>query len=213
MKIELLAMKKLLLAPFLLASLFSFDGELKANQDLRYGEINQNSRRNVNSLKLQNSNSKIYLLNYAAVLINKTGKNRYITGTMHSPFVSYFQDSISCQRAILSLRVLLKNFYSKVGAYNFKTYFSCTSIESNNSDVQIPRYYNFPFVFIENGVGKNKSRRPGFPINEPMPFANVSSCNSYGRKLGNTLQGWDLNSHTDELDTWKLKYVCIKTSN
>ena len=206
-------MKKLLLGPFLLASLFSFGGELKAYPNSRYGELNQNSSRNVNSLKLQNSNSKIYLLNYAAVIINKNGKKRYITGSMHSPFVSYFQDSISCQRAIFSLRNLLKSFYSKEGSDNFKTYFSCTASESNNSDVQIPRYYNFPLVFIEGGAGKNKSRIPGFPINEPIPFAKVSSCNSYGRKLRNSIQGWDINSHTDDLDKWKLMFVCVKTSN
>ena len=208
-------MKKLLLAPFLLANLFSFGGDLKAYPNSQYGELNQNSRRNENSLKLQNSNSKIYLLNFALVLINKNPveKNRYITGSMHSPFVSYFQDSISCQRAILSLRILLKNFYSKEGSFKFKTFFSCTASPSNNSDVQIPEYYNFPFVFIENGVGKNKSRRPGFPINEPIPFAKVSSCNSYGRKLRNTILGWDINSHTDDHDKWKLMYVCVKTSN
>ena len=207
------AMKKLLLAPFLLASLFLFGGELKAYPNSRYGELNQNSRRNVNSLKLQNSNSKIYLLNYAAVIIAKNGKNRYITGSMHSPFVSYFQDSISCQRAILSLRILLKNFYSKEGSFKFKTFFNCTASPSNNSDVQIPEYYNFPFVFIENGVGKNKSRRPGFPINEPIPFKKLSTCNSYGRKLRNSIQGWDINSHTDDLDKWKLMYVCVASSN
>ena len=215
MKIKLLAMNKLLLTPFLLASLFSFGGELEANQDLRYGELNQNSRRNVNSLKLQNSNSKIYILNYAAVLINKNPleNNRYITGAMHSPFVSYFQDSISCQRAIISLRLWLKNFYSKEGSYKFKTYFSCTASESNNSDVQIPKYYNFPFVFIETGVGKNRSRRPGFPINEAIPFAKLSSCNSYGRKLRRTIQSWNINSHTDDRDKWQLLFVCVKTSN
>ena len=138
--------------------------------------------------------------------------NRYITGAMHSPFVYYFQDSISCQRAIFSLRILLRNFYSKEGTYKFKTYFSCTDSQSNNSD-EIPRYYNFPLVFIEEGAGKNKSRRPGFPINEPIPFAKLSSCNSYGRKLRNTIRGWDINSHTDDRDKWKLMYVCVKTSN
>ena len=206
-------MKKLLLAPFLLASLFSFGGELKAYPNSQYGDLNQNSRRNVNSSKLQNSNSKIYLLNYAAVIINQDAdENRYITGSMNAPFVSYFQDSISCQRAILSLRNLLKSFYSKEGSYNFKTYFSCTASESDDPD-EIPRYYNFPLVFIEGGAGKNKSRIPGFPINEPIPFAKVSSCNSYGRKLRNSIQGWDINSHTDDLDKWKLMYVCVATSN
>ncbi len=207
-------MKKLLLGPFLLASLFSFGGELKAYPNSLYGEPNQNSRGNVNSSKLQNSNSKIYLLNYSAVLINEDGDgNRYITGSMFAPFVSYFQDSISCQRAIFSLRNLLKSFYSREGSDHFKTYFSCTASESNNSDVQIPRYYNFPLVFIEERAGKNKSRVPGFPINEPIPFAKVSSCNSYGRKLRNTILGWDINSHTNYRDKWKLMYVCIKTSN
>jgi len=206
-------MKKLLIAPFLLASLFSFGGELKAYPISRYGDLNQNSRRNVNSSKLQNSNSKIYLLNYAAVIINQDAdENRYITGSMNAPFVSYFQDSISCQRAILSLRNLLKSFYSKEGSYNFKTYFSCTASESDDPD-EIPRYYNFPLVFIEGGAGKNKSRIPGFPINEPIPFAKLSSCNSYGRKLRNTILGWDIKSHTDYRDKWKLMYVCIKTSN
>ena len=208
-------MKKLLIAPFLLASLFSFGGELKAYPISRYGDLNQNSRRNVNSSKLQNSNPKIYLLNYAVVLINKNPveKNRYITGAMHSPFVSYFQDSISCQRAIFSLRNLLKSFYSKEGSYNFKTYFSCTASESNNSDVQIPRYYNFPLVFIEGGAGKNKSRIPGFPINEPVHFGKESSCNSYGRNLRNTIRGWDINSYTDDRDKYRLMYVCVRTSN
>ena len=206
-------MKKLLIAPFLLASLFSFGGESKAYPNSRYDELNQNSRRNVNSLKLQNSNSKIYLLNYAVVLINQDAdENRYITGSMYSPFISYFQDSISCQRAILSLRNLLKSFYSKEGSYNFKTYFSCTASESNDSD-EIPRYYNFPLVFIEGGAGKNKSRIPGFPLNIPVPFAKVSTCNSYGRNLRNTIRGWDINPHTDERHKWRMMYVCIKTSN
>ena len=206
-------MKKLLIAPFLLASLFSFGGELKAYPNSRYGDLNQNSRRNVNSSKLQNSNSKIYLLNYAAVIINQDAdENRYITGSMNAPFVSYFQDSISCQRAILSLRNLLKSFYSKEGSYNFKTYFSCTASESDDPD-EIPRYYNFPLVFIEGGAGKNKSRIPGFPFNIPVPFAKVSTCNSYGRNLRNTIRGWNINPHTDERDKWRLMYVCIKTSN
>ena len=208
-------MKKLLLASFLSANLFSFGGELKAYPNSRYGELNQNSRRNANSLKLQNSNSKIYLLNFALVLINQDGdENRYINGSMHSPYVSYFKDAMSCQRAIFSLRNLLKSFYSKEGSYNFKTYFSCTAGDNiENSNVQIPRYYNFPLVFIESGAGKNKSRIPGFPINDPIPFANVSSCNSYGRKLRNTVLGWDINSYTDDRDKWKLMYVCVKTSN
>ena len=85
-------MKKLLLAPFLLANLFSFGGDLKAYPNSQYGELNQNSRRNANSLKLQNSNSKIYLLNFALVLINQDGdENRYINGSMHSPLFLIFK--------------------------------------------------------------------------------------------------------------------------
>ena len=58
-------MKKLLLAPFLLASLFSFDGELKANPDSRYELPDPRS-----SLSESQSNSKDvwYLLNQLIIL-------------------------------------------------------------------------------------------------------------------------------------------------
>ena len=131
---------------------------------------------------------------------------------MYAPFVTYFQDSISCRRAIFSLKNLLKSFYSKEGSDNFKTYFSCIASESNDSD-EIPKYYFFPLVFIEGGAGKNKSRIPEFPFNEPVPFAKESTCDSYGRNLRNTIRGWDINPQTNECDKWKMMYACIKTSN
>ena len=64
-------MKRLILIPFLLVSLFSFSSELKAHPDARYNDHSQNNLKIRNSFKLQNSNSKLYLLNHAIVaLIN-----------------------------------------------------------------------------------------------------------------------------------------------
>ena len=65
LKIKPLAMKKILLAPFLLASLFSLGGELKANSDSRYELPDPGS-----SLSESQSNSKDvwYLLNQLIIL-------------------------------------------------------------------------------------------------------------------------------------------------
>ncbi len=210
-------MKKILLAPFVLASLFSFGGGLKAHTDSSYGDLMQNTLKNKNSLKLQNSNSKLFLLNHAIVHINKRNKKspRYVTGMVYAPFVSYFQDSLSCQRAIGDLRALLNSFYStQNGITTTKIFFSCAAGDKiNNANFQIPNYYNYNIGFIEQGAGNNISRRPHYPILTPIPFAKLSSCNFYGRGLKNNIRGWDINSYTDDRDKWKQIYVCVKTSN
>tara|TARA_A100001015_G_C15030688_1_gene733054 strand:+ start:800 stop:1456 length:657 start_codon:yes stop_codon:yes gene_type:complete len=217
LKIKLLELKKLLLTPFLLTSLFSFGGDLKAHTDSRYDELTQNNQKNRNSLKLQNSNSKLYLLNHAIVAINKLNKKspRYVTGVTYLPIVSYFQDSLSCQRAVDSLRTLLNNFYStETGITKYKTYFTCTAGDKiENANFQIPKYYNYNIGFIEQRTGNNRSRRPHYPILIPVPFAKLSSCNFYGRSQKNTIRGWDIDSYTDNRDKWKQIYVCLKTSN
>ena len=210
-------MKRLFFAPFLLASLFSFVGELKAHPDSRYDELTQNNLKNRNSLKLQNSNSKLYLLNHAIVAINKLNKKspRYVTGVTYVPIVSYFKDSLSCQRAVDSLRTLLNSFYSKeTGITTIKTFFTCTAGDKiENANFQIPKYYNFNIGFIEHRDSNNTTRRPEYPILVPVPFAKLSSCNFYGRSQKNNIHGWDIDSHTDYRDKWKQKYVCIKTQN
>ena len=208
-------MKKLLLV-IILASLFPFgNGQLKAHIDSTYDDFRQNTLKNRNPLRLQNSNSKLYLLNHAIVAINDIS-TRYVTGMTYSPFVPYFKDSLSCQRAIDSLRTLINEFHSTEnnGITTIKTYFSCTEGDKiANANFQIPKYYNFHIGFIEGGTGNNKSRLPNFPIIAPIAFAKLSSCNFYGRNLKNTFRSWDINSYTDDRVKWKNSFVCIKTQN
>ena len=67
-------MKKFFLAPFLLASMFSFGGELKSNPDSRYALPDPRS-----SLSESQSNSKKvwYLLNQNAIHEVKYGPNNF----------------------------------------------------------------------------------------------------------------------------------------
>ena len=102
-------MKKLLLAPFLLASMFSFGGELKANPYSRY-ETNS-SRLNISDPTRLNKNqlSKQYSLRMGFVHLLPDGngdKSLYVTSAFTGLSEDFFQDLSSC----LSAKRKLKDF-------------------------------------------------------------------------------------------------------
>ena len=97
-------MKRLFFAPFLIASMFSFGGELKAHPDLRY-EI-QNTKLNISDpIRLNNNNSKQYSLRMNLVHIIR---DEIASATLTWPYSeNFFKDFSSCQSAKRNLKDFL----------------------------------------------------------------------------------------------------------
>ena len=86
-------MEKLLLAPFLLASLFSFGGELKANPNSRYELPDPRSSL---SESQSNSNNVWYLLNQNAIHERKYGPSNF--DAFEELMITSFDENDACKR-------------------------------------------------------------------------------------------------------------------
>ena len=101
-------MKKLLLAPFLLASLFSFGGEMKAHPDSRY-ETNSSQLNISNPKRLNNNNSKQYSLRTGLAHLISDGngdESLYVTHLHAGLSETFFKDLQSCLNAQRKLKIL-----------------------------------------------------------------------------------------------------------
>ena len=204
-------MKRLLLAPFLLASLFSFCGELKANPYSRYETTN--SPLNIsNPTGLNNNSSKQYSLriNLAHIIVD----NKIASVTLTYPYSeNFFKDFSSCQSAKRSLRDFILSQPQE--GRKLKFYGSCAPADrSNKSKYEIPEYYKFQLDWVETSRNGTMDRNPEayIPFN-PAHFATKSSCEENGRRHGMQIKGWNINSVTTYKTKFKSKYICIKTSN
>ena len=211
-------MKKLLLAPFLLASLFSFCVELKANPDSRY-ETNS-SRLNISDpTRLNNNNSKQYSLRMNLTsIISYWEENKlksYIDNSQPELSESFFEDLSSCQSAKRILKSFILSQTATRGG-ELKFYASCAPAQrSINSRYALPEYYKFQLDWIElKGENGEISREPEAYI-PPIPahFSTKSSCEENGRRHLIQIKGWNINSVTTYRHKFKSKYICIKTSN
>ena len=207
-------MKKLLLAPFLLASLFSFGGELKANPGSPY-EI-PNTKLNISDPKnLNNNNSRQYLLKgslleYHRFITSEPGrltKPLFIRGHNFLEDIP-FHNLIACQSAKRSLKDLVeKDQYLESGLKKWRFVANCSPGERRNkSKYEIPEYYKFQVNYFMRDRDGEIDPVPFLP-NSPAHFSDKSSCELNGRRAKNQISGWNI---TD----WKSKskYICIKTS-
>ena len=126
-------MRKLLLAPFLLSSLFSFGSELKANPGSRYELPDPRS-----SLSESQSNSKDvwYLLNQTTIESKSPNQNsnKWVLSQMSKLSISSFPNRSICQRFVAKQRTWITSIdlgsavyddYNSLKKYRYKPYTKC----------------------------------------------------------------------------------------
>ena len=204
-------MRKLLLAPFLLSSLFSFGGELKSHPDSLY-EIPNTKLDISDPKKLNNNNSKQYFLRANVFelggLPNLSSYYRNISSHEDIPF----SDLSACLRAKKTIKDFVLRAHKNVGDRRIKFYGFCSPGEKNTiSKYEIPEYYKFQLDWVEDGPS---SREPSiqFP-NFPTHFLDKSSCETNGRRTTTQVRGMNINSILLGSIKLRSRYVCIKTSN
>ena len=202
-------MKRLFFAPFLLASLFSFGGELKAHPDSRY-EI-QNTKLNISDpTRLNNNNPKHYLLSGSLLEIGRLKKRDWQLVDSHNFLKELpFQDEMSCKNAIRTLRALVE---ADQETTRYRFFANCTFAErSDKSKYEIPEWYKFQVDYFTNfnhsRVGQIIPPYPHLP-NSPAHFSNSSSCDVNGRRRANQVKGWIVGKFKG-----RSRYICVKTGN
>ena len=185
-------MKKLLLTPFLLASLFSFGGELKANPGSRYELPDP---RNINNDPLGKQSSKYvwYLIMNNFVVIRDIGSNStpWSKHPKMMPALKFIPTSskLNCTNMARNLNSWLraldlgkKNTYT---THKYRTYFKCIqTTNSSNANTylfinsQPMRYSSYPGG---HGISSNVGSVPN-PLSE-LYFSDLSKCNMAKIKL------------------------------
>ena len=188
-------MKKLLIAPFLLASLFSFGGELKANSNSRYELPDPRS-----SLSESQSNSKDvwYLLNQNVVERKYTKeRGRPWTTRRHAKQKIYtFPSRSFCQRFATQQRTWLTSIDLGEGGdegyeqgvansrFKYKPYTKCIKGRDKNYanyHLEINTFDMFKYYSTDPGVIK-----PNNEINiNTLYFKDFSKCNLAKSQLEN----------------------------
>ena len=185
-------MKKLLLAPFLLASMFSFGGELKANPGSRYELPEPGS-----SLSESQSNSKDvwYLLNQTTIELKSPNQNsnKWDFYHMSKLSISLFSNRSICQRFVAKQRTWITSIdlgstvyddYNSLKKYRYKPYTKCIKGRDKN---------NSNYSLEVNTVLMNKhSRARPVVINDgstvhfnTLYFKDLSKCNLAKSQLDN----------------------------
>ena len=192
-------MKKLLLAPFLLASLFSFGGELKANTGSRY-ELPDPRNINNDSLGNQSSNNVWYLIMNNFVIsrttgLNSTPWNKY---PRMMPTLKFIPTSSKLNCINMGKQLSSWLWALDLGKFNhhsirkYRTYYKCIRT-SNSSNANTYLFINSqPMTFHPNtglhGIQNNWGSVPN-PLSE-LYFSDLSKCNMAKIKI----DSWLLNN-------------------
>ena len=193
-------MKKLLLAPFLLASLFYFGGELKAYPNSRYELPEPRNNFNNDFLGNQSSNNVWYLLNQ--VLVLGTTDNIDSLENFETMQIINTRSKPNCLRLARERNTWVESI--DLGSFNnrmdmrYKSFYKCIKgvkdYESDSFlDISAPITYRIEGrnQFSKNSDGKHNSFNRLF-------FKNINQCNSAKLKLDswfNSLEVKQKNKH------------------
>ncbi len=202
-------MKRLFFAPFLLASLFSFGGELKSHPDSRY-ELPNTKLYISDPKKLNNINYKQYFLRANVFELGGSKKNYYYRNISSHEDIP-FSDLSACLRAKKTIKDFVLGAHKVDTRRKIKFYGFCSPGEKNTiSKYEIPEYYKFQLDWVEGGLDRYPEIQ--FP-NFPTHFLDKSSCETNGRRTTTQVRGMNINSILLGSIKLRSKYVCIKTSN
>ena len=210
LKIKPLVVKKLLLAPFLLSSLFSFGGELKSHPDSLY-EIPNTKLDISDPKKLNNNNSKQYFLRANVFELGGSEKRSYYRNISSHEDIP-FSDLSACLRAKKTIKDFVLRAHKNVGDRRIKFYGFCSPGEKNTiSKYEIPEYYKFQLDWVELVDDLDRYPEIQFP-NFPTHFLDKSSCEINGRRTTTQVRGMNIKSILFDNIKLRSRYVCIKTS-
>ena len=211
LEIKPLAMKRSFFAPFLLASLFSFGSELKANPDSRYELPDPRSSLSENQ---SNSNDVWYLLNQSVIKEKIIGVTKWRPQGFEKLKITRVSDRTICARLASQEKRWIEQIdlgrqtANSFKNYKYKAHTKCIKGRNENEANYVLKMASINMKLDYNDQYINLNDQVEYSSFDTLYFKDLSQCNFAKSQLDNwftTLENKYLNNTDKRIKKYSTK--------